>query len=290
MERKIAIVLFLFIFCTMAYSQDILTMKSGEQSVVKIEGISDEVITYKLWSNLNGPTRTTSIKKVKSVQYANGQIETFLSDREKEDLRDEEAARVRDSLSRANFVPKLVIGTYAGAQLCRMSIHPSGDSYDIENGYKLSPMLGVSAIWDLTFVTSLYGGVSYSVEGGHFEDYNSQEYRCNYVAVDAGICCFERSCVIAFRTAFLTSGHGYENGVKYFAKENYTPVRCGLYIASRHEFGNHKQHEIDFYTSVLFSNVMKPDMWKSGNHIRTSNTIWGIKYSYNFLSKELRRR
>ena len=40
MERKIAIVLFLFIFCTMAYSQDILTMKSGEQSVVKIEGIS----------------------------------------------------------------------------------------------------------------------------------------------------------------------------------------------------------------------------------------------------------
>ena len=45
MERKIAIVLFLFIFCTMAYSQDILTMKSGEQSVVKIEGISDEVIT-----------------------------------------------------------------------------------------------------------------------------------------------------------------------------------------------------------------------------------------------------
>lgn len=290
MERKITLVLVLSFLCAMAYSQDILTLKNGEQSVVKIEGISDEVITYKLWSNLNGPTRTTSIKKVKSVQYANGQIETFLSDREKEDLRDEEAARVRDSLSRANFVPKLVIGAYAGSQLCRMSIYPSGASYDKEYGYKVSPTVGVSAIWDLTFVTSLYGGVSYSVEGGHFEDYNSQEYRCNYVAVDAGICCFERHCIIAFRTAFLTSGRGYENGEKYFANETYTPVRCGLYVGSRHEFGNHKQHEIEFYMCGSISNVIKPEMWKNEKHIRTSNDIWGIKYSYHFLSKELKRR
>lgn len=80
MKRKIKLVLVFSILCTMAYSQDILTLKNGEQSVVKIESVSDDTIVYRLWSNQNGPIRTTSIKKVKSIQYANGQKETFLDE------------------------------------------------------------------------------------------------------------------------------------------------------------------------------------------------------------------
>ena len=286
MKRKIKLVLVFSILCTMAYSQDILTLKNGEQSVVKIESVSDDTIVYRLWSNQNGPIRTTSIKKVKSIQYANGQKETFLDEWEK----DQEEQKIKDSLGRVNFIPKLVVGVYAGPQLCQTAIHAPCDYSDKTYGYRFSPTFGVNALLDLTYYTTLYGGLGYSIEGGHFEDYNNQEYRCNYVTLDTGICIFERSCIIALRTAFLTNGSGYENDVKICGKESYSPVRFGLYYSLRKELGSKKQHGIELYSCFSFTDVLSPDNWKSGETTRTSNEVWGIKYTYHFISKELKKK
>ena len=286
MKRKILLLALFMLFCHICHSQDILTLKNGEQSVVKIESVSDDTIVYRLWSNLNGPIRTTSVKKVKSIQYANGQKETFMTDTEIQDNKE----RIKDSLDLIHFTPKLVLGAYFGPQLCRTSIHEPGAYYDKENGYRISPTIGVNAILDLTYYTSLYGGLGYSIEGGHFESYNDQEYRCDYLTLDAGICIYRRHWIIALRTAFLTNATTYQTGEKFGGKENYTPVRYGVYWSYRNEFGDKKQHGIEFYNCSLYTNIFKAGTWTGEANYSTDNRIWGIKYTYHFISKELKNK
>ena len=74
-------VLFLLIavgFCfNNALAQDTVRFKNGKEIQVKILEMTEEVVSYKKWSYLEGPTINAPMSKVVSITYANGETEVF---------------------------------------------------------------------------------------------------------------------------------------------------------------------------------------------------------------------
>lgn len=71
--RKI-IVLFLFLACfgNIAKSQDVITLKNGEEIRAKVTEIETYVIKYKKFENLTGPVYSIEKAKVFTIKYENG--------------------------------------------------------------------------------------------------------------------------------------------------------------------------------------------------------------------------
>ena len=74
-------VLFLLIvvgFCfNNALAQDVVRFKNGKEVQVKILEMTEDVVSYKKWSYLEGPTINAPMSKVVSITYANGETESF---------------------------------------------------------------------------------------------------------------------------------------------------------------------------------------------------------------------
>jgi len=60
-----------------AKSQDVITLKSGEEIKVKVEEISSSEIKYKRFDNLDGPTVVIEKAKVFAINYENGTREVI---------------------------------------------------------------------------------------------------------------------------------------------------------------------------------------------------------------------
>ena len=78
--KKLFTLLTIVLMCKcIANAQDIIVMNndSSEEVLAKVIEITDEVIKYKRWSYLDGPTYTTSISKIASIKYQNGEEQKF---------------------------------------------------------------------------------------------------------------------------------------------------------------------------------------------------------------------
>jgi len=74
---------FLFVFILLAggifslYSQDVITLKNGDEIKAKVLEISSTEIRYKRFENQNGPTIVVSIAEVFAINYENGTREVY---------------------------------------------------------------------------------------------------------------------------------------------------------------------------------------------------------------------
>ena len=66
----------LFAFVNMQ-AQDVIVKKDGSTIISKVQEINEDNIKYKKFTNLNGPTYTISISDVMTINYENGEKDTF---------------------------------------------------------------------------------------------------------------------------------------------------------------------------------------------------------------------
>lgn len=62
-----------------AAAQDVIVKKDGTTILAKVLAVGDDVVEYKKHSNLNGPTYKVNVDKLLSVNYENGEKDTFES-------------------------------------------------------------------------------------------------------------------------------------------------------------------------------------------------------------------
>ena len=60
-----------------AFSQDVIVKKDGNTIVSKVVEVTPEYIKYKKFSNPQGPTYSVKIEDIASVNYENGDKDTF---------------------------------------------------------------------------------------------------------------------------------------------------------------------------------------------------------------------
>ena len=76
--RNVLFLLILVGFCfNNALAQDIVRFKNGKEIQVKILEMTEDAVSYKKWSYLEGPTINAPMSKVVSITYANGETEVF---------------------------------------------------------------------------------------------------------------------------------------------------------------------------------------------------------------------
>lgn len=79
MKTKMFILGILVVFATnVAFSQDVIFMRDGSQIKGKVTEFEGNLIKYKPFDFLEGPTRSVSISDVNRIAYENGRIESFV--------------------------------------------------------------------------------------------------------------------------------------------------------------------------------------------------------------------
>lgn len=75
--KKAFALFFLLLFSTVSFAQDVIIETSGTRTEAKILTINDTEISYKRFSNLDGPTYTKRIEKIAKIEYENGDVDDF---------------------------------------------------------------------------------------------------------------------------------------------------------------------------------------------------------------------
>lgn len=83
MNKTIPILLVLLLFSTLSsFSQDIVTLKTGEEIRAKVLEVSVSEIKYKRFDNLSGPIYVLPKSGIEKIEYENGTTEEMLSNKE----------------------------------------------------------------------------------------------------------------------------------------------------------------------------------------------------------------
>ena len=75
--RRLSTTLFLLCLAGMAMAQDVIVMKDQTTVMSKVLEISSTEIKYKKWDNQDGPTYSVLRSEVVSINYQNGEVESF---------------------------------------------------------------------------------------------------------------------------------------------------------------------------------------------------------------------
>lgn len=78
--RSILLSIAFFTFL-ISFSQDEITKKDGLILKVKVTEITDDIVKYKKFENLEGPTYNLEMIKISQIKYQNGSIDKFEEDK-----------------------------------------------------------------------------------------------------------------------------------------------------------------------------------------------------------------
>ncbi len=150
------LLLFIFITCLVkvSYSQDIITLKNGEEIISKVLNIGPNDVTFKKFDNLNGPSYTILKTNIFFIKYENGIKDIF----NEIELADNKAAITSENLfmegtkdatlhypirytgagwTLANSILLSPIGGLVTAVLCS-SVKPNNGNLDVPYKEKMS--------------------------------------------------------------------------------------------------------------------------------------------------------
>jgi hypothetical protein len=80
--KQILLLLLITILSTVIYAQDVIVKRDGTEIESKIIKVYEEEIHYKRYNNQDGPTYIINITSLKEVKYENGDIETYVEERQ----------------------------------------------------------------------------------------------------------------------------------------------------------------------------------------------------------------
>ena len=75
--RTLIKIFFFAVICVTARAQDIIILRSGEEIAARVEEVATDVIKYKKFDNLTGPTYNIEKSKVFMIRYENGSRDVF---------------------------------------------------------------------------------------------------------------------------------------------------------------------------------------------------------------------
>lgn len=75
--KKLFLLLLFALFCLNGVAQDLIVKNDGSVVKCKVAEIKETSISYKKWSNLNGPLYNIAISEIVSINFENGEIEYF---------------------------------------------------------------------------------------------------------------------------------------------------------------------------------------------------------------------
>ena len=75
--KRIVIMLFVVASTFFATAQDVIFLGANDSIVAKVVLVGSSEITYKKWSNLEGPDYSLSINQIVAIRYANGTYDFF---------------------------------------------------------------------------------------------------------------------------------------------------------------------------------------------------------------------
>ena len=75
--KRIVIMLFVVVSTLFATAQDVIFLGANDSIVAKVLSVGTSEITYKKWSNLEGPDYSISINQIAAIRYANGTYDFF---------------------------------------------------------------------------------------------------------------------------------------------------------------------------------------------------------------------
>ena len=78
MKKALILVVSVLIVSTVK-AQDLIVLKNAEEILAKVTTITTDTITYKKWSNLEGPSYTTPKSAIFYIKYQNGEKDIFFS-------------------------------------------------------------------------------------------------------------------------------------------------------------------------------------------------------------------
>ncbi|MBO9594130.1 MAG: hypothetical protein J7599_14585 [Niabella sp.] len=85
--RKIILTVLTSVFITaVGFSQDTITVKSGEDIQAKVLEVTKTEIKYKKYDNQNGPTFTMDKSEVSMIRYENGTKDLFREEKKTEEI------------------------------------------------------------------------------------------------------------------------------------------------------------------------------------------------------------
>ena len=73
MKKSILTIACVLMTLFVSHAQDIIVLKSAEEIQSRVISITPDAVTYKRWSNLNGPTYTIIKKDIFYIKYENGE-------------------------------------------------------------------------------------------------------------------------------------------------------------------------------------------------------------------------
>ena len=77
--KRVSIVLAFLLCSCMLSAQDIITKRDGTDIQAKVTEVGQSTISYKKYSNLDGPLYTISISDIVMITYENGEREMYIS-------------------------------------------------------------------------------------------------------------------------------------------------------------------------------------------------------------------
>ena len=75
--KKLLLLITLSVITSIAFSQDNIVLKNGDEIVAKISEVNETNIKYKKFNNLEGPIYTISKNELFYIKYSNGEKEMF---------------------------------------------------------------------------------------------------------------------------------------------------------------------------------------------------------------------
>jgi len=94
--KKIFFTLCFLLFIVKVFSQDIIYKKNGDEIKAKVTEVELNVIKYKLFENLEGPTYTISKSDVLMIKYEKGNKDIFSNDIPSETKKNNEVSTIKN--------------------------------------------------------------------------------------------------------------------------------------------------------------------------------------------------
>lgn len=153
---KILCFIIILMFCkVIGNAQDLIILRNGNEIQAKVLEIKQQEITYKNWTNIDGPTYTKSKTDIFMIKYANGSKDVFEIEKN--------PANISSKTTGDNFIGTWNHKKYNGkTNQSVIIIKPAGSNYLVEAKMKV-------------YLDNIWGTDYYETDGsfkevGHFEN------------------------------------------------------------------------------------------------------------------------
>ena len=138
--RKYLFLIMLLASAITASAQDVIVKKDGSTILSKVIEIGTTEVKYKKWNNLNGPNYTISKSEVQTINYENGEKETF----------DEEVVtQPQQQFNYTDYQSQMAESMAASNRLQREKLLSSAKSWRRAGGW----------VWGISFVGGIIVGL-----------------------------------------------------------------------------------------------------------------------------------